>query len=146
MIDLTTLKIIIENLQNSGFTTSEEKLLAIVLAFIDTEDVPLQQCEIVKILELHEKHCRNILDLFGNVKLGNLRGQGLEPQEHSATKWARNRSKTQTDLCNLLCNRLFRPTRKPSFCGRNDFVYRIFTQKNKSAVEKGSPPVRQNML
>ena len=65
----TALIALIKNLKNNGFTSSVEKLLAIVLAFIDTEDVPLQQCEIIDILDINKQHCRDTLDGFVETKL-----------------------------------------------------------------------------
>ena len=63
---------LVENLKSNGFTTPVEKLLAFVLAFIDTEGKSLQQCEIIKIPELGEKHCRNTLDKFVETEGGQV--------------------------------------------------------------------------
>ena len=65
MIDLTTLKIVIENLRNNGFTTAQEKLLGVVLAHVPE----IQQCELIEILKLSDPHSRHILQEFVEKKL-----------------------------------------------------------------------------
>ena len=60
---------LIETLKSNDFTSAVEKLIAIVLTFIDNEGEPLQQCEIIEILELNKKHCRNTLHEFVGAKL-----------------------------------------------------------------------------
>ena len=52
MINPTTVRIVIENLRNNGFTTAQEKLLGVVLAHVPE----IQQCEIIEILELTPYH------------------------------------------------------------------------------------------
>ena len=65
MINPTTVRIVIENLRNNGFTTAQEKLLGVVLAHVPE----IQQCEIIEILELSKPHSRNTLQEFVEKKL-----------------------------------------------------------------------------
>ena len=60
---------LIETLKSNDFTSAVEKLIAVVLTFIDNEGEPLQQCEIIEILTLDEKHCRNALGKLVESKL-----------------------------------------------------------------------------
>ena len=71
MIDPATVRIVIENLRNNGFTTTEEKLLGVVLAHIPQ----IQQCDIIEYLGLHATHCRSILDRFVEKKLVDTLGK-----------------------------------------------------------------------
>ena len=71
----TTLIALIQNLKSKGFTSPVEKLLAAILTFIDTEGEPLQQCEIVEILELGRKHCENTLHEFVEAQLIEIFGR-----------------------------------------------------------------------
>ena len=58
MIDLSTTAALIQNLKNKGFTSAREKLIALVLA-----NVPqIQQCEVIEILDLDKRHCRDTLN------------------------------------------------------------------------------------
>ena len=61
-MNLTDLATLIEKLEDDGFTSSVEKLIAVVLANLDEDDV--QQCEIIGTLKLGDRHCRDILKSF----------------------------------------------------------------------------------
>jgi len=72
MIDLAATAALIQNLKNNGFTSAEQKLIAILLANVEQG----QQCEIIEILELHAPHCRKILKRFTEKKLLSTFGRG----------------------------------------------------------------------
>ena len=65
MIDLAATAALIQNLKNNGFTSAREKLIAIVLANVSQ----IQQCEIIEILDLDQRHCRDTLREFVEKKL-----------------------------------------------------------------------------
>jgi len=60
MIDTTTVKTIIENLRRNGFTSAQEKLIAVILAHVPE----IQQCELIEILELDKRHSIDTLRAF----------------------------------------------------------------------------------
>ena len=53
-MNLFTLKSLIEKLADDGFTSTQEKLIALALAILDEE---IQQCDIIETLKLGKKHC-----------------------------------------------------------------------------------------
>ena len=64
---LAALKALIEKLASDGYTSVQEKLIALAFAILDEEEI--QQCEVVETLKLNEKHCRNTLKSFGEKKI-----------------------------------------------------------------------------
>ena len=60
-MNLSALKSLIEKLADDGFTTAQEKLIALALAVLDGD---IQQCDVIETLKLGKKHCLEILKSF----------------------------------------------------------------------------------
>ena len=65
MIDPTTFATLTRILEEHGFTSVGEKLLALILANVSQ----IQQCDIIQGLALHSTHCREILKNFAEKGL-----------------------------------------------------------------------------
>ena len=61
VMNLSTLKSLIEKLADDGFTTAQEKLIALALAILDEG---IQKCDIIETLNLGKKLCLDILKSF----------------------------------------------------------------------------------
>ena len=71
-MNLAALKSLIERLADDGFTTTQEKLIALALVVLDGE---IQQCDIIETLILNAKHCRNTLKSFEGKNVVEVSGK-----------------------------------------------------------------------
>ena len=71
-MNLSALKSLIEKLADDGFTSAQEKLIALALAILDDE---IQQCDIIETLRLGKKHCRDTLKSFGEKNVVEISGK-----------------------------------------------------------------------
>ena len=74
MIDPATFATLTQILEEHGFTSVNEKLLAVILANVEQ----IQQCEIIQGLALHGSHCRDILKNFTDKGLIDTFGKRRE--------------------------------------------------------------------